>query len=31
MSVAVRSFAKINIGLRIGGSRADGFHELLTI
>jgi 4-diphosphocytidyl-2-C-methyl-D-erythritol kinase len=31
MSVAVRSFAKINIGLRIGGSRADGFHELRTI
>jgi len=31
MSVAVRSFAKINIGLRIGACRADGFHELRTI
>ncbi len=31
MSVAVRSFAKINIGLRIGASRLDGFHELRTV
>ena len=31
MSVAVRSFAKINIGLRIGASRPDGFHELRTV
>jgi 4-diphosphocytidyl-2-C-methyl-D-erythritol kinase len=31
MSVAVRSFAKINIGLRIGPARDDGFHELRTI
>jgi 4-diphosphocytidyl-2-C-methyl-D-erythritol kinase len=31
MSVTVRSFAKINLGLRIGNLRADGFHELLTI
>ncbi|HLV86910.1 MAG TPA: hypothetical protein VKV39_08045 [Candidatus Sulfotelmatobacter sp.] len=31
MTVTVRSFAKINLGLRIGPSRADGFHELLTI
>ena len=31
MTVTVRSFAKINLGLRIGASRPDGFHELLTI
>ncbi len=31
MSIAVRSFAKINIGLRIGPRREDGFHELRTI
>jgi len=30
MSVSVRSFAKINLGLRIGAAR-DGFHELLTV
>ncbi len=29
--VTVRSFAKINLGLRIGALRADGFHELRTI
>ncbi len=29
--VSVRSFAKINIGLRIGPARADGFHELRTV
>jgi 4-diphosphocytidyl-2-C-methyl-D-erythritol kinase len=31
MTVAVRSFAKINFGLYIGAARADGFHELRTI
>jgi 4-diphosphocytidyl-2-C-methyl-D-erythritol kinase len=31
MQVTVRSFAKINLGLRIGPLRADGFHELRTI
>jgi 4-diphosphocytidyl-2-C-methyl-D-erythritol kinase len=31
MSVRVRSFAKINIGLCIGALREDGFHELLTV
>ena len=27
----IRSFAKINLGLKIGPARADGFHELRTI
>ena len=33
MSVAIRSFAKINLGLVIGppGLREDGFHELRTV
>jgi len=31
MAVTVRSFAKINLGLRIGPAREDGFHELLTV
>ena len=31
MPVTVRSFAKINLGLRIGPAREDGFHELLTV
>jgi 4-diphosphocytidyl-2-C-methyl-D-erythritol kinase len=31
MTVTVRSFAKINLGLRIGAARQDGFHELLTV
>ncbi|MFZ0951824.1 MAG: 4-(cytidine 5'-diphospho)-2-C-methyl-D-erythritol kinase, partial [Candidatus Sulfotelmatobacter sp.] len=31
MTISVRSFAKINLGLRIGAVREDGFHELLTV
>ena len=31
MTVSVRSFAKINLGLRIGLARDDGFHDLLTV
>jgi 4-diphosphocytidyl-2-C-methyl-D-erythritol kinase len=31
MPVSVRSFAKINLGLRIGALRPDGFHELRTV
>jgi 4-diphosphocytidyl-2-C-methyl-D-erythritol kinase len=31
MTVTVQSFAKINLGLRIGAARDDGFHELLTV
>jgi len=31
MPISARSFAKINLGLRIGARRQDGFHELLTV
>lgn len=31
MPVTVRSFAKINLGLRIGALREDGYHELRTV
>jgi 4-diphosphocytidyl-2-C-methyl-D-erythritol kinase len=31
MPIDIRSFAKINLGLKIGPVRADGFHELRTI
>jgi 4-diphosphocytidyl-2-C-methyl-D-erythritol kinase len=31
MAVTVPSFAKINLGLRIGALRDDGFHELRTV
>jgi 4-diphosphocytidyl-2-C-methyl-D-erythritol kinase len=30
-SVTLRAFAKINLSLRITGTRADGFHEVQTI
>jgi 4-diphosphocytidyl-2-C-methyl-D-erythritol kinase len=30
MSTTIRSFSKINLGLAIGPSRADGFHALAT-
>ena len=31
MPTSIPSFAKINLGLKIGPARADGFHELRTI
>jgi 4-diphosphocytidyl-2-C-methyl-D-erythritol kinase len=31
MTISVRAFAKVNLGLRIGALRGDGFHELLTV
>ncbi len=31
MTIALRSFAKINLGLYIGPLRGDGFHELRTV
>jgi 4-diphosphocytidyl-2-C-methyl-D-erythritol kinase len=31
MTVAIRSFAKINLGLYIGAARADGYHDLRTV
>jgi 4-diphosphocytidyl-2-C-methyl-D-erythritol kinase len=31
MTISVRAFAKINLGLHIGVPRKDGFHELLTV
>ena len=31
MGITVRSFAKINLGLRIGALRAEGFHQLRTV
>jgi 4-diphosphocytidyl-2-C-methyl-D-erythritol kinase len=31
MTVSVRSFSKINLGLCIGPRRPDGFHELRTV
>src|ERR1700761_4672867 len=31
MAIHLRSYAKINIGLKIGKRRGDGFHELRTL
>ena len=31
MPTAVRSFCKINLGLAVGATRADGFHGLTTV
>jgi 4-diphosphocytidyl-2-C-methyl-D-erythritol kinase len=31
MSIRVRSFSKINLGLTVGSSRPDGFHGLSTV
>ena len=31
MPITVRSYAKTNLGLRIGALRPDGFHELRTV
>ena len=31
MSVTLRSFAKINLGLAIGMARPDGYHALATV
>jgi 4-diphosphocytidyl-2-C-methyl-D-erythritol kinase len=31
MTIAVRSFAKINLGLYVGAARADGYHDLRTV
>jgi 4-diphosphocytidyl-2-C-methyl-D-erythritol kinase len=31
MPTSLRSYAKINLGLAIGGIREDGFHELRTV
>ena len=31
MTTTIRSFAKINLGLYIGTTRADGFHDLRTV
>jgi 4-diphosphocytidyl-2-C-methyl-D-erythritol kinase len=30
-SVTVRAYAKLNLDLRVGGCRSDGYHELRTI
>jgi len=30
-SIRLRAFAKINVGLKIVGKRADGYHDILTV
>ena len=29
--LGIHAFCKINLGLRVGARRADGYHEILTV